>query len=146
MRREFGLTLKTSHLFCHQATLGGCLQTSQVVCATVEDQEKEATEKLRAEVGIASLSLRRLRRCSHESQGSKSEFNKSKQQNETMFEATGGNSIRVGDPSAWCGSVADYNTWRVIDQSALSPLPDAIAGLGTKYAMVKSDSCRRFQS
>ncbi|KAH7205652.1 hypothetical protein BKA60DRAFT_599907 [Fusarium oxysporum] len=99
------------HLFCHSVTLGGCLQTTKVV----ESDEDPFGAKGNA-------------KGSKESQDSAEAFNRSASTSESMgFEATGGNSILAADPPAWSGSVANFNNWRIIEQTELTPIVDTIS-------------------
>ncbi|KAH6980672.1 hypothetical protein BKA56DRAFT_685551 [Ilyonectria sp. MPI-CAGE-AT-0026] len=129
------------HLFCPSVTLGGCLQTSKIVIGTETVAQSQDKEAFKAEVGIAISSpggTKASGKASHETQSSGEQFKRQMNSSETMtFEATGGNTILAADPPAWCGSVADFNNWRVIDQAQVTPLVDAISQM-TGYSEVNS--------
>jgi hypothetical protein len=76
-------------------------------------------------------------KASHEKQDQKEQGSKTTDTTENLaFDATGGNTILAADPPAWLESVADFNYWRVIEQSQLTPLSDVISGI-SKYEDVK---------
>ncbi|RBA22467.1 hypothetical protein FPRO05_00814 [Fusarium proliferatum] len=97
------------HLFCHSVTLGGCLQTTKVVESDEDVQQSKDKESFKAQLGVAVST----QKCESE--------------REHAFEATGGNSILAADPPAWSGSVANFNNWRIIEQTELTPIVDAIS-------------------
>jgi hypothetical protein len=41
------------HLFCHAATLGGCLQTTKIVSGTQNTSDTEQKEAFKASLGVA---------------------------------------------------------------------------------------------
>ncbi|KAF2108744.1 hypothetical protein BDV96DRAFT_504130 [Lophiotrema nucula] len=128
------------HLFCHQVTLGGCLQTTKTVSGTENTSTSQQKESFKASVGVAVSSpwVTASVKASHETQDSSQNHQSNTQTSEAMtFEATGGNTILAADPPAWSGSVADFNNWRVIEQSELTPIIDALAGI-RGYSMVKT--------
>ncbi|KAG4293310.1 hypothetical protein FPRO06_12798 [Fusarium proliferatum] len=97
------------HLFCHSVTLGGCLQTTKVAESDEDVQQSKDKESFKAQLGVAVST----QKCESE--------------REHAFEATGGNSILAADPPAWSGSVANFNNWRIIEQTELTPIVDAIS-------------------
>lgn len=118
------------HLFCGEATLGGCLQTTKVVTGTERGTQTMQKEGFKAQVGVAvstpygGASVK----ASHEKQDKVETGEKKTDTSEAMvFEATGGNTILAADPPSWSASVADFQNWRVIDQSGLAPLADVIS-------------------
>ncbi|KAJ5653740.1 hypothetical protein N7490_000743 [Penicillium lividum] len=121
-------------LFCSWATVGGCLQTSKMVTGTENSLQTSEKEKFKAQVGIAvstPFGANAEMKASHETQGSTETSRKESHTNEGMtFEATGGNTLMAADwfsPQTWSGSVADFNNWRVIEQSEPTRMIDAIA-------------------
>ncbi|KAL8718280.1 MAG: hypothetical protein Q9225_004558 [Loekoesia sp. 1 TL-2023] len=129
------------YLFCPEATLGGCLQTTKVVTRTEVGEQTAEKESFEASVGLAvstPVGVGVGMGASRETQDSKENSHEGKNTQEAMvFEATGGNTILAADPPAWSGSVTDFNNWRVIDQKGLTPLADVIART-PGYAAVKS--------
>ncbi|QGI69718.1 hypothetical protein CEK27_002047 [Fusarium fujikuroi] len=119
------------HLFCHSVTLGGCLQTTKVVESDEDVQQSKDKESFKAQLGVAvstPFGAKGNVKGSKESQDSSEAFSRSAKANESMaFEATGGNSILAADPPAWSGSVANFNNWRIIEQTELTPIVDAIS-------------------
>ncbi|KLP01968.1 uncharacterized protein Y057_7813 [Fusarium fujikuroi] len=119
------------HLFCHSVTLGGCLQTTKVVESDEDVQQSKDKESFKAQVGVAvstPFGAKGNVKGSKESQDSAEGYNRIAKANENMgFEATGGNSILAADPPAWSGSVANFNNWRIIEQTELTPIIDAIS-------------------
>ncbi|KAJ4215295.1 hypothetical protein NW760_014429 [Fusarium oxysporum] len=103
------------HLFCHSVTLGGCLQTTQVVESDEDVKQSKEKQSFKAQVGVAvstPFGAKGNAKGSKESQDSAEAFNRSASTSESMgFEATGGNSILAADPPAWSGSVANFNNW-----------------------------------
>ncbi|RYC82509.1 hypothetical protein BFJ63_vAg14600 [Fusarium oxysporum f. sp. narcissi] len=118
------------HLFCHSVTLGGCLQTTKVVESDEDVKQSKEKQSFKAQVGVAVSTLFGAKgnaKGSKESQDSAKAFNRSASTSESMgFEATGGNSILVADPPAWSGSVANFNNWRIIEQTELTLIVDTI--------------------
>ncbi|RKK69622.1 hypothetical protein BFJ69_g12564 [Fusarium oxysporum] len=96
-------------------------------------EDLEPTEELRAALdGIKQtknpFGAKGNAKGSKESQDSAEAFNRSASTSESMgFEATGGNSILAADPPAWSGSVANFNNWRIIEQTELTPIVDTIS-------------------
>ncbi|OIW28572.1 hypothetical protein CONLIGDRAFT_617447 [Coniochaeta ligniaria NRRL 30616] len=129
------------HLFCHAVTLGGCLQTTKVVTGDQQSTETEEKEAFKASVGVAfstPIGVGGSVKTSHENSDSTATFKSKTNTSESMaFEATGGNSILAANPPAWSNSVADFNNWRVINQTELTPVVDAIAAM-TGFGEVKS--------
>ncbi|KAH6640375.1 hypothetical protein F5144DRAFT_589863 [Chaetomium tenue] len=119
------------HLFCYTATLGGCLQTTKIVTGTEQTQQSKEKESFKASVGVAfstPFGVGGSVKASHETQDSSETFQRSSNTSEAMtFEATGGNSILAANPPAWSSSVADFNNWRVIEQSELHPISETIS-------------------
>ncbi|EXA34096.1 hypothetical protein FOVG_14952 [Fusarium oxysporum f. sp. pisi HDV247] len=119
------------HLFCHSVTLGGCLQTTQVVESDEDVKQSKEKQSFKAQVGVAvstPFGAKGNAKGSKESQDSAEAFNRSASTSESMgFEATGGNSILAADPPAWSGSVANFNNWRIIEQTELTPIVDTIS-------------------
>ncbi|WKT51478.1 Membrane attack complex component/perforin (MACPF) domain [Fusarium oxysporum f. sp. vasinfectum] len=114
------------HLFCHSVTLGGCLQTTKIVESDEDVKQSKEKQSFKAEVGVAvstPFGAKGNAKGSKESQDSAEAFNRSASTSESMgFEATGGNSILAADPPAWSGSVANFNNWRIIEQTELTPI------------------------
>ena len=54
------------HLFCHSATLGGCLQTTKIVSGTEQTAQSKEKESFKASVGVAFSTVSRN---SHASNG-----------------------------------------------------------------------------
>ncbi|EXM14354.1 Membrane attack complex component/perforin (MACPF) domain [Fusarium oxysporum f. sp. vasinfectum] len=119
------------HLFCHSVTLGGCLQTTKIVESDEDVKQSKEKQSFKAEVGVAvstPFGAKGNAKGSKESQDSAEAFNRSASTSESMgFEATGGNSILAADPPAWSGSVANFNNWRIIEQTELTPIVDTIS-------------------
>ncbi|EXL66322.1 hypothetical protein FOPG_17499 [Fusarium oxysporum f. sp. conglutinans race 2 54008] len=119
------------HLFCHSVTLGGCLQTTKVVESDEDVKQSKEKQSFKAQVGVAvstPFGAKGNAKGSKESQDSAEAFNRSASTSESMgFEATGGNSILAADPPAWSGSVANFNNWRIIEQTELTPIVDTIS-------------------
>ncbi|KAI7762618.1 hypothetical protein LZL87_008964 [Fusarium oxysporum] len=119
------------HLFCHSVTLGGCLQTTKIVKSNEDVKQSKEKELFKAQVGIAvstPFGAKGNAKGSKESQDSAEAFDRSASTSESMgFEATGGNSILAADPPAWSGSVANFNNWRIVEQTELSPIVDTIS-------------------
>ncbi|KAI5790047.1 hypothetical protein FPQ18DRAFT_306753 [Pyronema domesticum] len=128
------------HLFCHQVELGGCLETSKVVQADATTSESSEKHQFKAEVGVAVSSpygIGGSMKASHERGNQTAQGTNTQNQSEAMsFDATGGNTLLAANPPAWTASVMDFNNWRVIERSKLTPLADAIAG-NPKYSGVK---------
>ncbi|ENH73430.1 hypothetical protein FOC1_g10008917 [Fusarium oxysporum f. sp. cubense race 1] len=115
------------HLFCHSVTLGGCLQTTKVVESDEDVRQSKEKQSFKAQVGVAVSTVGNAK-GSKESQDSAEAFNRSASTSESMgFEATGGNSILAADPPAWSGSVANFNNWRIIEQTELTPIVHTIS-------------------
>ncbi|SCO90231.1 uncharacterized protein FRV6_14359 [Fusarium oxysporum] len=114
------------HLFCHSVTLGGCLQTTKVVESDEDVKQRKEKQSFKAQVGVAvstPFGAKGNAKGSKESQDSAEAFNRSASTSESMgFEATGGNSILAAD-----GSVANFNNWRIIEQTELTPIVDTIS-------------------
>ncbi|KAF5588626.1 hypothetical protein FPANT_6544 [Fusarium pseudoanthophilum] len=119
------------HLFCHSVTLGGCLQTTQIVTSDQVVKQSKEKESFKAQVGVAistPFGAKGNAKGSNETQHSTEAFGSSTNTSEKMaFEATGGNSILAADPPAWSGSVANFNNWRIIEQTELTPIVDTIS-------------------
>ncbi|EWZ29802.1 hypothetical protein FOZG_16671 [Fusarium oxysporum Fo47] len=119
------------HLFCHSVTFGGCLQTTKVVENDEDVKQSKEKQSFKAQVGVAVFTpfgAKGNAKGSKESQDSVKAFNRSASTSESMgFEATGGNSILAADPLAWSGSVANFNNWRIIEQTELTPIVDTIS-------------------
>ncbi|KAM5372385.1 hypothetical protein ACJA88_009134 [Fusarium oxysporum] len=119
------------HLFCHSVTFGGCLQTTKVVESDEDVKQSKEKQSFKAQVGVAVFTpfgAKGNAKGSKESQDSAKAFNRSASTSESMgFEATGGNSILAADPLAWSGSVANFNNWRIIEQTELTPIVDTIS-------------------
>ncbi|EAQ85299.1 hypothetical protein CHGG_09313 [Chaetomium globosum CBS 148.51] len=119
------------HLFCYTATLGGCLQTTKIVTGNEQTQQSKEKESFKASVGVAvstPFGVGGSVKASHETQDSSDSFQRTSNTSEAMtFEATGGNSILAANPPAWSSSVADFNNWRVIEQSDLHPISETIS-------------------
>ncbi|KAJ4038318.1 hypothetical protein NW756_008547 [Fusarium oxysporum] len=119
------------HLFCHSVTLGGCLQTTKIVESDEDVKQSKEKQSFKAEVGVAvstPFGAKGNAKGSKESQDSAEAFNRSVSTSESMgFEATGVNSILAADPPAWSGSVANFNNWRIIEQTELTPIVDTIS-------------------
>jgi hypothetical protein len=134
------LTSLFGNLFCQQILLGGCLQTSKVLTGREVASESMERSKFKASVGLnvsvpggPSANMK----ASHEKQDQKEEGSKTTDSTENLaFDATGGNTILAADPTAWLESVADFNYWRVIEQSELMPISDVIAAI-QGYEQVK---------
>ncbi|KAK4184696.1 hypothetical protein QBC35DRAFT_466223 [Podospora australis] len=127
------------HLFCHSATLGGCLQTTKMVSGSQNSRDTAEKEGFKASLGVAVSTPygKGSVKGSHETSDSNAAYSAQTNTSEAMsFEATGGNSILAADPPAWSGSVADFNNWRVINQTELTPIVDAMAGMAG-YGMVR---------
>ncbi|RKK36498.1 hypothetical protein BFJ66_g12930 [Fusarium oxysporum f. sp. cepae] len=118
------------HLFCHSVTLGGCLQTTKVVESDEDVKQSKEKQSFKAQVGVdvsTPFGAKGNAKGSKESQDSAEAFNRSASTSESMgFEATGGNSILAADPPAWSGSVANFNNWRIIEQTELTSIVDTI--------------------
>ncbi|KAF5989015.1 hypothetical protein FBULB1_1170 [Fusarium bulbicola] len=129
------------HLFCHPVTLGGCLQTTKVVESNEAVQQSKDKQSFKAQLGVAvstPFGAKGNVKGSKESQDGGESHNRSAKANECMgFEATGGNSILAADPPAWSGSVANFNNWRIIEQTELTPIVDAISKM-TGYRETRS--------
>ncbi|KAJ4243310.1 hypothetical protein NW762_014835 [Fusarium torreyae] len=129
------------HLFCHSVMLGGCLQTTKVVESNEAIQQSKDKESFKAQVGVAvstPFGAKGNIKGSHESQDSAEAFSRNSRTSESIsFEATGGNSILAADPSAWSSSVANFNNWRVINQTELTPIVDAMSRM-TGYHETRS--------
>ncbi|KAF5664051.1 hypothetical protein FDENT_12979 [Fusarium denticulatum] len=119
------------HLFCHSVTLGGCLQTTQTVTSDEKVQQSKDKESFKAQVGVAvstPFGAKGSAKGSRESQDGTEGFKSSASTTESMaFEATGGNSILAADPPSWSGSVANFNNWRIIEQTELTPIVETIS-------------------
>ncbi|KAL5586769.1 hypothetical protein FOBRF1_016639 [Fusarium oxysporum] len=119
------------HLFCHSVTLGGCLQTTKVVESDEDVKQSKEKQSFKAQVGVAvstPFGAKGNAKGSKESQDSAEAFNRSASTSESMgFEATGENSILAADPPAWSGSVANFNNWRIIEQTKLTLIVDTIS-------------------
>ncbi|EXL92085.1 hypothetical protein FOIG_14750 [Fusarium odoratissimum NRRL 54006] len=119
------------HLFCHSVTLGGCLQTTKVVESDEDVKQSKEKQSFKAQVGVAvstPFGAKGNVKGSKESQDSAEAFNRSASTSESMgFEATGENSILAADPPAWSGSVANFNNWRIIEQTKLTLIVDTIS-------------------
>ncbi|KAF5602069.1 uncharacterized protein FSUBG_7904 [Fusarium subglutinans] len=129
------------HLFCHSVTLGGCLQTTKVVESDEAVQQSKDKQSFKAQLGVAvstPFGAKGNVKGSKESQDGGESHSRSAKANESMgFEATGGNSILAADPPAWSGSVANFNNWRIIEQTELTPIVDAISKM-TGYRETRS--------
>ncbi|KAA8897742.1 hypothetical protein FN846DRAFT_816632 [Sphaerosporella brunnea] len=120
------------HLFCHQVELGGCLETSKVSKADATTTETSEKHQFKAEVGLAvstPLGIGASTKVSNEHGTGSVDGTAVTDRSERMsFNATGGNTLLAANPPAWTASVVDFNNWRVIERSKLTPLSDAIAG------------------
>ncbi|KAG7294218.1 hypothetical protein NEMBOFW57_004288 [Staphylotrichum longicolle] len=117
------------------------LLTTKIVTGDQNTTETEEKEAFKASVGVAfstPIGVGGSVKSSHENSDSKATFKSQTNTSEALtFEATGGNSILAANPPAWSNSVADFNNWRVVNQTELTPIVDAIAAM-TGFGEVKS--------
>ncbi|KAH6871546.1 hypothetical protein B0T10DRAFT_590929 [Thelonectria olida] len=126
LRRDFG------YLFCKQLTLGGRLQTLQLMDQSLKTSEQEQKQSLKTSVGLAISSPQASASASHTQESgsanssSQTQSDKSEQH---AFDAMGGDTLLASNPTAWVHTVGRYRNWRVINRDALILMSDAISDM-----------------
>ncbi|KAF2994067.1 hypothetical protein E8E13_002474 [Curvularia kusanoi] len=119
------------HFFCHEAVVGGSLQTSRLTSGKSKASESRQKEDFKAQVGLAASSPKGLAgsmKASRQKSSDGAEGNEEHELSDTQaFEATGGDSILASNPPEWCASVRHFQNWRTIERSRMSMLGTAIS-------------------
>ncbi|RGP72590.1 hypothetical protein FLONG3_6598 [Fusarium longipes] len=126
LRRDFG------YLFCKHITLGGRLQTHQLMDQKNTTSEQEQKHAMKTSVGLAVSSPKVGASVSHtQESGSATSSSQatSDRSEEHAFEANGGDTLLASNPVAWVPTVGNYTNWRVINRESLMLMSDAISEL-----------------
>ncbi len=119
------------HFFCHEAVIGGSLQTSRITSGHSTVTESRQKEDFKAQVGLAASSPKGLagsmktsrQKSTDDAEGS----NETTVNDVQAFEATGGDAILASNPPEWCVSVLSYQNWRTIERANMSMLGTAVS-------------------
>ncbi|GAB1192413.1 hypothetical protein APSETT444_001604 [Aspergillus pseudonomiae] len=116
-------------IFPQRVQLGGALFASEDSAADSAQTKKNQAQamKVSAAASFSSSWAQASASASHE-QGNSSIQNTSKQNltNAMAWEATGGDTLRCNNPPQWCATVGDFYNWRVINQSDVLQLYEAL--------------------
>ncbi|GIK01956.1 hypothetical protein Aspvir_005997 [Aspergillus viridinutans] len=124
------LQAEFAHIFCHEVTVGGSLQTTRVT-----DSKNTASESRQKEEFKAQWFGKGLKQTGSNNEDARNEIDVSDM---SAFEAKGGQTIIAANPVMWCASLLPFNNWRVIERSEPSLLATAISHCNdAKMANVK---------
>jgi hypothetical protein len=119
LRRDFG------YLFCKQITLGGRLQTLELMDQSMKTSEQEQKQSLKTSVGLSVSTPKASASVSHtQESGSANSSSQGQSDNSEnhAFEALGGDTLLASNPLAWIPTVGNYSNWRVINVSLIRSL------------------------
>lgn len=119
-------------LFCRRVTVGGRLQSTQVIDENSTLSEHEQKEQFKMSIGVQVTTpyggggVKHEKETGSGSSDSRAEVNKNERH---VFDATGGDTILASNPLKWAATVGRHANWRVISRDNLTSLIDFIASL-----------------
>ncbi|EEP76024.1 predicted protein [Uncinocarpus reesii 1704] len=110
---------KYGHIFPQKVLLGGCLYFQQYSDSfgEVSTEAKSKSLKAAASLSFSSPYVQAEVSASHaNSESSTSGENKSDFRSSLTWHAHGGNTLLCNNPPEWCGTVGDFQNWRIVQQ------------------------------